>query len=67
MGDKMSVAEYQEERRRIYSPSTDVATRRRWIGLTLLAHESEDPTDADGDTRYREMILKNSRGDTNGK
>ncbi len=67
MSVEMSVAEYQEERRRIYSPSTDVATRRRWIGLTLLAQESEEPADADGEARYREMILKNSRGDTNGK
>ncbi len=64
MSDKMSFAEYQEEeRRRIYSPSTDVATRRRWIGLTLLAQESEEPADADGEARYREMLLKKSRGD----
>ena len=67
MGDKMSVTEYQEERRRIYSQSTGVSERRRWIGLELLGRESEDPADADGEARYREMLLKNSRGDTNGE
>jgi hypothetical protein len=63
MGDKMSVAEYQEERRRIYSQSTGVSERRRWIGLELLGRESEDPTGPEGEARYREMLLKKSRGD----
>ena len=63
MSVEMSVAEYQEERRRIYSQSTGVSERRRWIGLELLGRESEEPADADGEARYREMLLKKSRGD----
>ena len=62
----MTPEEQNQETKRVFRKE-NFAYLQRYIAELLFARESEEPADADGEARYREMILKNSRGDTNGE